>query len=152
MHIKVFKYRKGFIIDWTFLSHIPWQEIANHILTSRLEMFTLFGEAYLSLISCFASLFTHKPANWIWIAIAFNCLYSQFFTWGPIVYCLRNDIDEIWLIFIGLVLDFAITAIPNHWWEALTHIGTIILLFMLKYIADEHQYYNHARQINRHRH
>jgi hypothetical protein len=112
-------------------------------------MFTLFSEAFLSVISCFASLFTHEPANWVWIAICFNCLYSQIFTWGTVLCCFRNDIEEGWLILIGLVLDFAITAIPNHWWEVLAHIGALILLFILKYITDEHQYYNHARQIKR---
>ena len=133
----------------SILNNIPWQEIANHILTSRLEMFTLLVEAFLSMISCFASLFTHESANWIWIAIGFNCLYSQIFTWGPLLYFLRNDIEEIWLIIIGLVLDFAITAIPSHWWEALAHIGAILLLLILKHIAEEHQYYNHVRQIKR---
>ena len=112
-------------------------------------MFTLLVEAFLSVISCFASLFTHEPANWVWIAICFNCLYSQVFTWGTVLCCFRNDIEEGWLGLIGLALDFAITAIPNHWWEALAHIGALLLLFILKYIADEHQYYNHARQIKR---
>lgn len=42
--------------------------------------------------------------------------------------------------------------IPNHDWECLAYASAIILLFILKYIADEHQYYNHAHQINLHRH
>ncbi len=114
-------------------------------------MFTLFSEAWFSFVGFIASFLTDEPASWIWIPIVLNCLYSQYFTWGTLAYCWRHDIEEGWLIAAGLVLDFAITAIPNHWWEALAHIGALIMLFILKSIADEHQYYNHARQIHRHR-
>ena len=121
-------------------NNIPWPDIVTHIAMSRIEMFALFGEAYLSFVTWMATLLVGEPTSWIWIAICLNCLYSQIFTWGTVLCCFRNDIEEGWLILIGLVLDFAITAIPNHWWEALAHIGALAFLFILKYFMDNFSY------------
>lgn len=132
--------KKGSFTKLQILNNIPWPDIVTHMAMSRIEMFTLFGDAYLSFVTWISTLLVGEPTSWIWIAICLNCLYSQVFTWQTVRYCIHYDIEDGWLIIVGLLLDFAITAIPNHWHELWAHIGALAFLFILKYFMDNFSY------------